>query len=860
MKSFPLLLGVALLAIPLAASADSTAVSRPVITAARITSPIVVDGKLDEPIWQNGNAVTDFKQRDPYEGQPASMPTEVRVAYDDDAVYIGARMHDTAPDSILARLTRRDVSIPADRFGVYVDPYLDRRSGYYFLVNAAGTLFDGSLYNDGWEDPSWDGVWEGKARRDDQGWTVEMKIPYSQMRFTSGDRWGMNFRRVIQRRSEEDFVVYLPKKESGFVSRFPDLVGMSGIKPKSAIEVIPYATSKGEYLVTEPGNPFNDGSKTTADGGVDVRMGVGSKLTLNATVNPDFGQVEVDPAVVNLSDVESFFQEKRPFFVENAQVFRFGNEGADSYWGFNWPEPTFFYSRRVGRAPQGDVPDAEFTDAPLGTTILGAGKLTGKVTPTWNVGSLAAVTAREHAKLYNTGFETESEIEPLTGYGVLRTQKEFKNRQQGLGFMANGAVRSFDNPDLRDQLNSESFFGGMDGWLFLDKNQVWVISGYTVMSHVRGNETRMTELQRSSTHYFQRPDVDYLGVDSTATSLTGFASRYWLNKQKGNTFVNAAVGLLSPKFDVNDVGFMSYSDIANYHVGGGYKWTENTKWRKYQDVLGAVFSSFDFAGNRTWGGAYLAGSTEFQNNYSWNYNAAYNPQSISARRTRGGPLMINKPGFQLGNYFDTDGKSKFFWYLDTGMYMQPEPGSWNYWVNPGIELKPVSNILLSVGPIFERVVEDAQYVTQYDDAAATETFGRRYVFAHLEQKTLSANIRLNWAFTPRISLLTYLQPLISTGQYTSYKSLARPRSYEFDPVAAPAPPGDDFNFKSLRGNAVFRWEYMPGSTLFLVWTQERTDSELLPGDEFQLRPSWEQLTKAEPNNIFLAKVTYYFTL
>jgi len=221
----------------------------------------------------------------------------------------------------------------------------------------------------------------------------------------------------------------------------------------------------------------------------------------------------------------------------------------------------------------------------------------------------------------------------------------------------------------------------------------------------------MTAVQQSSRHYFQRPDVDYLGVDTTATSLTGFASRYWLNKQKGNTFVNAAVGFLSPKFEVNDLGFMSYSDLINYHVGGGYKWTENTKLTKYQDVLGAVFSSFDFAGNRTWGGGYLAGSTEFQNNYSWSYNTAYNPQSISARRSRGGPLMINKPGYQIGNYFDTDGKSKFFWFVDAFMYSQPDVGSYNYYVNPGIELKPVSNILLSIGPTYERVVEDAQYVT-----------------------------------------------------------------------------------------------------------------------------------------------------
>jgi hypothetical protein len=857
MKPFPLLtLALAGCLVPGLLHADSLSTARPIITASRLQGPVTIDGKLDEPIWQNGNAVTQFKQRDPNEGSPASLPTEVRVAYDDAALYIGARMHDTAPDSILARLARRDVSIPADRFGVYVDPYLDRRSGYYFLVNAAGTLFDGALYNDGWEDDSWDGVWEGKARRDDQGWTCEMRIPYSQLRFTNGERWGINFRRVIQRRSEEDYVVYLPKKESGFVSRFPDLVGMAGIRPKRSIELMPYTTSKGEFLRHDAGNPFNDGSRLKADGGVDLRMGVGSKLTLNATVNPDFGQVEVDPAVVNLSDVESYFQEKRPFFVENAQVFRFGNEGANSYWGFNWPEPTFFYTRRIGRGPQGAVPDADFTDAPVGTTILGAAKLTGKIAPTWNFGTLHAMTAREHAKLDAGGLESESEIEPLTYYGVARTEKEFKNRQHGLGFMTNTAVRSFDDRALKDQLNSQSIMAGMDGWTFLDKSQTWVISGYSVLSHVRGDATRITSLQEGSRHYFQRPDVDYLGVDTSATSLTGFASRYWLNKQKGNSFMNAAVGFLSPRFDVNDVGFMSYSDVINYHVGGGYKWTEPTKARKYQDVLGAVFSSFDFAGNRTWGGVYLAGSTEFQNNYSWNYNFAYNPRSLSARRTRGGPLMVNQPGFQVGNYFDTDGKSKFFWFLDTFLYMNPEPGSFDWYANPGIELKPVSNVLLSVGPLFERVVEDAQFVDSYDDPAATSTFGRRYVFGHLEQKTLSANIRLNWAFSPRMSLLTYIQPLISSGAYTGFKSLAVPRSYEFTPLAYSGNP--DFNFKSLRGNAVFRWEYLPGSTLFLVWTQERTD-DADPG-EFNFRPSWTRLMKADADNIFLAKVSYYFTL
>ena len=843
------------------AEGQSDTTSRPQVHAVRLTAPLVVDGKLDEAVWQNGNAVTAFKQRDPHEGAAPTFPTEVRVAYDDDALYIGARMHDSAPDSILARLTRRDVSIASDRFGLYIDPYYDRRSGYYFLVNAAGSMFDGALYNDGWEDASWDGVWEGKARLDDQGWTCEMRIPYSQLRFQKAERWGINFRRVIQRRSEENFVVFTPKKESGFVSRFPDLVGMTDVHPRRSIEIIPYTTSKGEFLRHAASDPFNDGSRFKGDVGLDLRTGVGSKLTLNATVNPDFGQVEVDPAVVNLSDVESYFQEKRPFFVENAQVFRFGQEGSDSYWGFNWPEPTFFYSRRVGRGPQGGRPTADFLDAPVAATILGAAKLTGKLAPSWNFGTLHALTARENAEFSLNGVESKAEIEPQTYYGVARTLKEFKDRRHGLGFMTNAAVRSFDDPTLRDQLNRQSIVAGLDGWTFLDRNQTWVISGYSAMSHIQGTEARMRAVQTSSRHYFQRPDVDHLGVDPNATSLTGFASRYWLNKQKGNTFMNAAVGFMNPEFDVNDLGFMSYADIINYHAGYGYKWTNTTKTRKYADILGAVFSSFDFSGNRTWGGGYLAGSYEFFNNYSTNFNLAYNPQSISARRTRGGPLMVNPPGYQIGGYFDTDSKSKLFYWIEIGSYFVPDAGAFNWYLYPGFEWKPVSNVTLNVGPGFERVVEDAQYVDVTGAPPATALFGRRYVFGHLEQKTVSANIRLNWAFTPRVSLQTFLQPLISSGAYTSFKDLALPRSYEFRPSTYATDPGfenPDFNFKSLRGNAVFRWEYRPGSAFFLVWTRERTDFE--NDGQFRPGPSWSRLVDADADNIFLAKLSYYFSL
>jgi len=431
--------------------------------------------------------------------------------------------------------------------------------------------------------------------------------------------------------------------------------------------------------------------------------------------------------------------------------------------------------------------------------------------------------------------------------------KEFKDRRHGIGLLNTVAVRPFNDPRLEDEINRRSFVGGVDGWTFLDRSKTWVISGYTALSHVRGTTNRMTALQRSSRHYFQRPDADHVEVDPDATSLTGFTSRYWLNKQKGRFFMNAAAGAISPGFDVNDLGFMSRADVTNAHVGAGYKWTEPTKRRKYQDVIGALFASGDFQGNLTWAGLWGGGFTEFSNNYSWDYKFAINPETRNVRRTRGGPVTLNKPGYELFTYFDTDGKAKRFYYVEFYGYTQPEADSWNWNVSPGIEWKPASNLNIRVGPEFAKVREFAQYVDAYDDPAATTTFGRRYVFGTLDQTQVSANLRVNWAFTPTMSLQTYIQPLISTGDYSDFKSLARAGSYDFTPIAYADNP--DFNVRSLRGNAVFRWEYLPGSTLFLVWTQQREDDD--GSGEFRLGPATRQLMDLPADNIFLAKVTYY---
>ncbi len=838
--------GAATPAAPAAAPSD-----RPIVRAFRATGPVTVDGELAEPLWSHGEPFSALTQRDPVEGAPPSQRTEVRIAYDDDALYVGARLHDTAPDSVVSRLARRDASIASDRFALYLDPYHDRRSGYYFMVNAAGTQYDGTLSNDVDDDKSWDGVWEGRARRDELGWTVEMRVPWSQLRFAGSDRhvWGVNFAREIPRRREKSYAAYRPRKASGFVSRFPDLVGFDGIAPGLAIELMPYVTTQTERLDSPPGDPFNDGSRTRSSGGGDLRTRLG-RLTLNATANPDFGHVEIDPATVNLTDVESFFEEKRPFFVDGAGTFAFGRQGAGDYWDSDWEDPLFFYSRRIGRAPQGRVPSSDFEDVPVATRILGAGKLIGRLGNSWSLGTVHAVTDRALARLADPDTSWQAEIEPLTYYGATRAQREF-GRRAGLGLLGTTAVRSFDEPALRNQLNSASLLGGLDGWLFFDAKQTWVLSGWSALSRVEGNARRLIALQRSSAHYFQRPDAGHVEVDSAATSLLGFASRYWINKQKGALLFNTAVGFVAPEFDANDVGFQRRSDLVNGHVGSGYKWTRPTRLFRYQTLKAAAFWTLDHGGNATRRGAEGSSYTEFKNGHTLSAYGTFDAPAFNNRRTRGGPLTRNLAAFSGGADYLSDTQRRTYFYASVGGRTSASR-AWNVYAYPGVGWKPTTALSIKLTPGWERLHEDAQFVTVLVDAASA-TNGRRYVFATLDQHTVSASLRLNWTLTPRLGLQTYVQPFVSSAAYRGFKSLALPRSYSFEPSSY----SDDLDFtvRSLKGNAVLRWEYRPGSTLFLVWTQRRSESD--PFAETPLPVA--RVGDARPENIVLAKLSYYLS-
>ncbi|MGH7895037.1 MAG: DUF5916 domain-containing protein, partial [Candidatus Binatia bacterium] len=574
--------------------------------------------------------------------------------------------------------------------------------------------------------------------------------------------------------NEIDFYAPRPKNSSGFVSRFADLLGIERITPPARLEVLPYVTSKAEFGPHAVGDPFNDGSRLTPGIGVDTRIGLGSNLTLNATVNPDFGQVEVDPAVVNLSDAETFFNEKRPFFVEGSSTFNFGFGGQSNFWGFNWAGPDFFYSRRIGRGLSAGAPAGGYVDHPAGAHILGALKLTGKAAGNWNVGALSAVTAREHATLADSnGLQSQREIEPFTFYGVYRAQHEFAEGRQGLGFLSTVAARRFDDPALRDVRNANALAFGADGWTFLDSSKTWVTTGWLGVSRIAGSRARIRSVQQNPIHYFQQPDAEHLSVDTAATSLMGYAARVTLAKQKGNSFVNSAFGLLSPGFDVNDVGFMFRTGLLNFHLGGGYSWTQPGKVFRRAELGGAAFRNYDWDGNISWSGVFHTGFVQLLNYYSLNWNLAYNPWTVSNRRTRGGPLTLTPPGYQVNLNLNSDSRQPFTFGVFTGTYYR-SAADVSWWLGTELQYRPAPNVSVSFEPNLNVGKEPTQYVESYADPAATATFGRRYVFAALAQTELAAGIRMNWTFTPKLSLQLFAQPLISAGDYGRFKALARP--------------------------------------------------------------------------------------
>jgi len=852
-----------------------------VLHAVRVQGELQVDGRLDEPAWLTATAAGGFRQRDPEQGQPATEPTELRLLFDDHALYAGVRLGDSAGTAISRQLSRRDATAEADSFALFLDPHHDHRTGVVLEVSAAGVQRDATLYDDNFEDVTWDAVWESAVTRDDRGWTLEIRVPFSQLRFPSvSPAWGLNARRVVHRKNESSWLVLVPKNESGLVSRMAHLEGISEIQPGRHLELLPYARALAEYV--EPpvsGNPWNDGSRHSAGAGLDFEYGLGTGMTLVGAVNPDFGQVEVDPAVVNLTAFETFFEEKRPFFTEGSQVFlRFGRSGAIDYTTYFYPEPLLFYSRRIGRAPQGQATGG-FVDSPASTTILGAAKLVGR-SHGWNVGVLDALTGREYARIADGPGRSELEVEPLTNYFVGRAQRDLGSRA-ALGFLATATNRNLRTPGLEGQLPERAFLGGVDGHVFLDGRRDWVVSGGLSGSSVSGSRAAVLRLQRAAQRYYQRPDAPHVSVDPQATSLSGWSGRLGLNKNSGNVTFNAAVWGISPGFEPNDLGFATQTDRGGAHAQVLFRKLTPDGLTRSRKLAIAKWWTFNFGRESQGDGVQISSSAQLRNYWQLDLTLGKSWNTLDDKLTRGGPTTI-RPGIQtLGLGLSSDARRRF-WANASFVAQDREFGSRSRQALATLNFRPFTALTLQATPYWLRVETVAQYLQTVLDPTAAATYGSRYVFGGLEQREISIPLRLNLALSPKLSLQLYTQALLSAGDYPQIKELAAPRSYDFpvygrdlgtiarDPelpfyTIDPDADGEarpfrlavpDFNFKSLRVNAVLRYEFRPGSAAYLVWTERRQDGTN-PGDPTFGR-DLSDLFAAPADDVLMLKIAWWF--
>ena len=805
-----------------------------------VATAVRLDGDLTESAWSLAEPITAFVQRDPNEGAPPTFPTEARVLYDDTAIYVAVKAFDPNPEEIKAFLTRRDVNTSSDWIRVVIDSYHDKRTAYAFAVNPAGVKLDTYHFNDTNEDSSWDAVWDVETRMDPDGWYAEFRIPYSQLRFSRGDgRLGFAIGRVVARINELTTWPLLSKNASGYVSSFGELRGVAPPAATKRLELVPYTVAEVATAPAQHGNPFQTNPDPGGRAGLDLKYAVTPGLTLTATVNPDFGQVEADPAVVNLSAFETFFQERRPFFIEGSGNF-----------SFNCRDCNLFYSRRIGRSPRGSpvLADGEFVSRPAESTILGAGKLTGRVGQ-FSIGSLIAATQEEVAEIALGTALRKAVIEPQTLYSVSRAKREFAD-QSSFGFILTTTNRNM--VDAVAFLPSTAVTGGGDFDWRLGRD--WQLQGSWAGSHIAGSTVAIERLQRSSVHYFQRPDADHVEVDPHATAFLGHMGNIGFGKIAGErTRMNVSMGYQSPGFEPNDLGFVQRTDWIPQNSWLQIRWDTPGKYVRNVRINFNQWAALNFDGDVLNNGLNFNGHWSFQNQWSTGFGINANFRTLDDRKTRGGPGVFNNPGWNSWQYLNTNDRQLVSLNWNSSFGQNPS-GYWSFWnIEPSVTVRPASALSATLGVAFNRNDEDAQWVRNLtiDDKS-------RYIFAHLDQTTTSLTTRVNYTITPDLSLQVYAQPFVSAGVYRDYKELVHPRAERHVDRYAPfAYEGDaNFNVLSFRTTNVLRWEYRPGSALFVVWQQGR-EGFAQRGD-FSFRRDFGDVFSTPSTNAFLVKLAYWF--
>ena len=809
-------------------------------TAVSSATAIRLDGELTEEVWQTAPVITGFKQREPKDGADATLETEARVAYDATALYVAVLAIDPDPARLVGIRTRRDEFSPSDWIRVIVDSFHDKRSAFEFAVNPAGVKQDAYWYNDGNQDVGWDAVWDVAVSRGERGWRAEFRIPFSQLRFrpSPSATFGFAVVRQIGRLNETSTWPLLSRTATGYVSSFGELTGLQLTRAPKRLEMVPYLVGDVTTERVTDGNVLRDSHDADAALGLDVKYALGPGLTLTGTVNPDFGQVEADPAVVNLSAFETFFSERRPFFVEGSGIFRFDldcNDGNCS---------GLFYSRRIGRAPRGsaDVPEGGYSTSPAQTTILGAAKVTGRAGP-FSIGVMNAVTADEDAVIASGTLRTRQTVEPLTSYSLARGRREFAN-QSALGFMMTATNRGLD--DATRFLAGQAYTGGID-WDWRLKKR-YAIQGYWAGSSIRGTPEAITGLQQSNVHSFQRPDAGHVELDPARTSLNGHGAMLAFAKIGGERVrFNTNVSMKSPGFDINDVGFMQRADVRNMSNWIQVRYERPTKWyRSFRYNLNQ-WGSWNFAGDALNLGYNVNAHVVFLNHWRTGMGVNVNPQTFDDRATRGGPGAYRNAGPSMWAYVEGD-QRKPISVSAFGFVAKDREGGRASDISPSVEWRPSSFLMLSTGMSFGTNRNQSQWVEHVDG---------RYVFGAIDQRTVAFRTRLNYTITPTLTVQVYAEPFVSAGDYSSFKQLVDGRSRDYARRYAPVEydGNPDFNYRSFRTTNVVRWEYKPGSTLFVVWQQGREDT--LTRGTFDFNRDLGGVFDAPARNVFLVKWAYW---
>jgi len=853
--------------------------------AVRITDAPVIDGILDEDIWNTGEWIDDFTQNEPYNGQPATQKTEFKILFDDDNIYVAIKNFDTDPDSIVNRLTRRDQA-DGDLSGVIFDSFHDLRTGFLFGVSSAGVKYDMMFTEDGQnEDKSWDPNWWVKTSMNDQGWFAEMKIPFSQVRFdkNSDGVWGLEMARILYRRNETVFWQHIPRDAPGLVHLFGELTGLDGIEPRKIFDLTPYSVAKLQTFEKDPGNPFTyleNGRRPGLNAGLDAKIGITNNMTMDLSINPDFGQVEADPSEVNLTAYETFFSEKRPFFIEGNNITNFniglgdGNQGNDN----------LFYSRRIGRQPQGypSLGNQEYVDVPTFTPILGAAKLTGKTKNGLSLGFVESVTGEAWAAIKDsaTGKTIRHDlVEPLTNYFIGRVQRDFNEGNTLLGGIITSTNRHIDD-NLATFMHRSAYSGGVDFTQYF-KEKSWSFNLNTAFSQVNGTKDVISETQLSSARYYQRPDKDYAKFDPERTSLFGSGGRMQIQKLNGHLFLLGCVKWKTPGFETNDLGYMQQADQVLSVIVAGYSvWDPKWIYRNW-NVNGDVYLVNNFGGDIIGKGVEWNASMGFKNYWSAWTGGNLDISSLSTGTLRGGPTMKFPTNLNARMGFSTDYRKKlvFEYFINgsTGF----EKNSRNVYTEVELSYKPTNYISFNLSPGFSQSFSELQYV-----GVSNFEGEDRYIFASIDRKTLSASLRVNFNLSPDLTLQYWGQPYVASGNYYEHKYITTPLADEYrdrfhtytteeihsvdgyyeidedtDGDIDYAFGNNDFNYQFFLSNLVIRWEYNPGSSIYLVWSQSRNFyNDFGQLDYFNNLGELFNRDNNIPHNVFLIKFSYRFGL